>query len=88
MNIETSIASSVPMSIRPKTERLNGTSTEMSTEAGIATSRAEILSDIVMTTRTHPPDATTDFLRRQGSAIAPVAGTVESTFGWCSNIGT
>jgi hypothetical protein len=38
-----------------------------------------------MTTRTLPLDAMTGILRRPGIAIVPVAGMVESTFGWCSN---
>jgi hypothetical protein len=87
-SIETSIASSIPMSIRTETGHPNEMSIEMSTEARIATDRAEILIDIVMTTRTHPPDAMTDFLRQRGTAIARVAATVESTFGWCFNRGT
>lgn len=83
MNIETSIASSARMSIGTKIGHPNETSTEVK----IATAHAEIPIDIVMTTRTHPPDAMMDFLRRPGTEAVPVAGTVELTFGWRSNRG-
>ena len=82
MNIEMSIASSARMSIRPKTGHPN----ETSTEAEIETSHAETPIDIVMTTRTHPLGAMTDFSRPRRTAIMRVGSMVESTFGWCSDI--
>jgi hypothetical protein len=80
MNIETSIASSAPMSIGTKIAHPN----EMSTEAKIETARVETPIDIVMTTRTHRLGAMMDSLRQRGTETAPVAGMVESTSGWCS----
>jgi hypothetical protein len=80
MNIETSIASSAPMSIGTKIAHPN----EMSTEAKIETARVETLIDIVMTTRTHRLGAMMDSLRQRGTETALVAGMVESTSGWCS----
>lgn len=81
MNIETSIASSALMSIGTKLGRLK----ETNTEAKIETTHAETQIDIVMTTRTRPLAAMTDFLRQPETAIARVAGMAESTSGWCSN---
>jgi hypothetical protein len=73
VNIETSIASSAPMSM------------QTSTEAKIDSSRVETPIDIVMTTRTLPLGAMMGFLRRRGTVIVRAAGMAESTFGWCSN---
>jgi hypothetical protein len=81
MNIGMSSASSARMSIRTKI----GHPYETSTEAKIAITPAETPIDIVMTTRTHPRGAMTDFLQLRRTAATRVGSMVESTFGWCSN---